>query len=76
MSQLLAKVKSIHTVYLIIAIIHLWLIINVNTQSTDYYDILGVSKDALEQEITKAYKKLALRWHPNVCEYHHYIIQY
>lgn len=31
----------------------------------DYYSVLGVSRDADDDALKKAYKKLALKWHPD-----------
>ena len=32
----------------------------------DYYEILGVKKDTPQNEIKRAYKKLARKYHPDV----------
>lgn len=32
--------------------------------SDDYYKVLGIQKDATETDIKKAYRKLAIKWHP------------
>ena len=35
------------------------------SKDIDYYEILGISRDASEEDIRKAYRKGALKWHPD-----------
>lgn len=34
-------------------------------EKRDYYEVLGVSKDASQDDIKSAYRKAALKWHPD-----------
>ncbi|XP_035833964.1 dnaJ homolog subfamily B member 7-like isoform X5 [Helianthus annuus] len=40
---------------------------------SDFYQVLGLSKECTEAELKTAYKKLALKWHPDRCSDSKYV---
>ncbi|XP_050234055.1 uncharacterized protein LOC126682416 isoform X2 [Mercurialis annua] len=37
------------------------------SRNTDFYKVLGLNKECTDSELRIAYKKLAMRWHPDRC---------
>jgi curved DNA-binding protein len=34
----------------------------------DYYQIMGIARDATQDEVKRAYRKLAMKYHPDVSQ--------
>lgn len=61
-----AKTSSMATAQSVLVLaVHILLISEFILAKRDYYDILGVAKDATERQIKKAFHKLALKYHPD-----------
>ena len=58
------KIKFFFTIFLIYTSINS-IFSKKSDDENDYYKILGIKKDASDGEIKKAYRKLALKWHPD-----------
>ncbi|CAI8607840.1 unnamed protein product [Vicia faba] len=40
---------------------------NEGNKSSDFYAVLGLNKECTDSELRNAYKKLAMKWHPDRC---------
>eukprot|EP01095_Lingulamoeba_sp_RSL-Kostka_P005100 TRINITY_DN16457_c0_g1_i1.p2 TRINITY_DN16457_c0_g1~~TRINITY_DN16457_c0_g1_i1.p2 ORF type:complete len:412 (-),score=145.23 TRINITY_DN16457_c0_g1_i1:78-1313(-) len=63
--NLLKKKNMNKVVYGIIVLFFLINLINICYAGEDYYNILGIKRDASTKEIRKAYRDLSLKWHPD-----------
>lgn len=51
--------------FVLFIIFSLEFLLGENNAEQDYYDILGISKSASNSDVKKAFRKLALKYHPD-----------
>lgn len=51
--------------FVLFIIFSLEFLLGKNNAEQDYYDILGISKSASNSDVKKAFRKLALKYHPD-----------
>jgi hypothetical protein len=59
------RTKLLSTLLLVIVLLLLLFSEQVGAAAKDYYKILGVKKNAKDKDLKSAYRKLALKWHPD-----------
>ena len=59
------NMNSIDVKLLILCIFLLLISLSLQSDKKDYYKLLGVSRDASDKEIKKAFRRLAMKYHPD-----------
>lgn len=52
-------------ILLVQSVCYAWICIAASSSSKDYYEVLGLGRDASKHDIKKAFRKLALKYHPD-----------
>ena len=59
---------GLHSSVLLLIVVNVWLLSYppcYQCEEEDYYELLGVARDASEKDIKKAFRKMAVQYHPD-----------